>query len=120
MRDNLLLMMCLFYICSKPAKTETEKSIIAALNVISKGVLKHHLSIMFLIGFLFLFHPAREKSDHQTALNTAKNLLNRLSDMRKLPNKEIYRSDVHSVLGNIYMEMSNLPQATLYYRKGKI
>jgi hypothetical protein len=101
------------YIHSKPVKTETEKSIIAAMNVISKG--KFDLVGLYV---LFIILIALEKGDHQTALNSAMSLANRLSDMRKLPSKENYRSDVYNILGTIYMEMGNLPQSIQYHRKG--
>ncbi|KAI9337886.1 hypothetical protein DFJ73DRAFT_798360 [Zopfochytrium polystomum] len=80
----------------KPFKSETEKSVLAVMNVINKAI---------------------DEGDLQTALNRAENLYTRVSDMRNLQNRDQYLSDITSTLGNICMEIGSLPQAIQLHRK---
>ncbi|KAJ1554500.1 Tetratricopeptide repeat protein 25 [Cladochytrium tenue] len=77
-------------------KSETEKSVIAALNVIANEM---------------------ASGDLDSARLKAQNLLVRVCDMTGLYNRERYVSDVTSTLGRIHMELGCLPQAVQYYRK---
>ncbi|KAJ3028067.1 UNVERIFIED_CONTAM: Tetratricopeptide repeat protein 25 [Siphonaria sp. JEL0065] len=75
---------------------ETEKYVTASMNVVSRSI---------------------EKKDYQRALQAAKSLLTRLTDIHNLPNREKAISDVTSMIGNIYMDVGQLPQAMQFYRK---
>ncbi|KAJ3026516.1 UNVERIFIED_CONTAM: Tetratricopeptide repeat protein 25 [Siphonaria sp. JEL0065] len=75
---------------------ETEKYVTASMNVVTRSI---------------------EKKDYQRALQAAKSLLTRLTDIHNLPNRERAISDVTSMIGNIYMDVGQLPQAMQFYRK---
>ncbi|KAI9324855.1 hypothetical protein BDR26DRAFT_880472 [Obelidium mucronatum] len=75
---------------------ETEKYVTASMNVVTRSI---------------------EKKDYQRALQAAKSLLTRLTDIHNLPNRENALSDVISMIGNIYMDVGQLPQAMQFYRK---
>ncbi|KAJ3332050.1 Tetratricopeptide repeat protein 25 [Blyttiomyces sp. JEL0837] len=79
---------------ARQQKSEAEKSVNAAMNVIN-----------------------RYKGDFPTALNSARSLLTRLGDMSNIQNLDQIVSDVTSTLGNICMELGNLPLAIQYHRR---
>ncbi|KAI8848575.1 hypothetical protein BC829DRAFT_393873 [Chytridium lagenaria] len=78
------------------SKPESLKAINASMNVINGAI---------------------ERGDLQDALKSAKSLLTRLNNMAGLDNRERAISDVLSTIGNIYLEMDNLPQAMQHHRK---
>ncbi|KAJ3067385.1 Tetratricopeptide repeat protein 25 [Podochytrium sp. JEL0797] len=75
---------------------ETSKYVKASMNVVTQSI---------------------EKGNHQRALQTARNLLTRLTEIKNLPNRDQAVSDVTSAIGNIYMQLESLPQAMQFYRK---
>ncbi|KAJ3203026.1 hypothetical protein HDU67_010438 [Dinochytrium kinnereticum] len=83
------------------SKNESIKAINAAMNVINGGI----------------FSIAIERGDLQDGLNSGRSLLSRLNNMNGLDNRERAISDVLSTLGNICLELDNLPQAMQYHRK---
>ncbi|KAJ3098335.1 Tetratricopeptide repeat protein 25 [Phlyctochytrium planicorne] len=75
---------------------ETVKAIKAAMNVINGAI---------------------DRGDLQAALASSRTLLSRLNDIIGLENRERAISDVLSTMGNIFLELDNIPQAMQHHRK---